>query len=118
MGDTSARHEGDVPLHRVTAHQDHQAGQSYASLLLTLGVYRGRGSTGGTVAQGGGADAPFQLAAQLHPLPDNLGEELDAASYAFGFDKREVQAHAVLARTAGVKPLTRHVRHVFRYRPG
>src|SRR5215212_1120681 len=64
--------------------------------------------------------AAFQVAAQLHALPDNLGEQFYAAPDPLWFHKREVEPHVVLAGPwcAPVESLTRHVGDVPGYRAG
>src|SRR5215204_390928 len=55
--------------------------------------------------------AAFQVAPELHALPDHLGEQLYAAPDPLWFHEREVEPHVVLARSRGapVEPLARHV---------
>src|SRR5215211_2159715 len=55
--------------------------------------------------------AAFQVAAQLHALPDHLGEQLYAAPDPLWFHKREVEPHIVLTRSRSttVESLARHV---------
>src|SRR5215216_186008 len=64
--------------------------------------------------------AAFQVAAQLHALPDHLGEQLYAAPDPLWFHKREVEPHVVLARPSGapVESLARHVGYVPGYGAG
>src|SRR5215212_5056164 len=85
-----------------------------------------RATTGLTVRDDGraGADAPvraaFQVATQLHALPDHLGEQLYAATDPLRLHKREVEPYVVLARPrrAPIEPLARHVRDVPGYGAG
>src|SRR4028118_1159444 len=105
------REEGDVALHRVSAAQNRQARHE------TLTV-RADGRAG--VVYGAHVGAAFQVAAQLHALPDHLREQLYAATDPLRLHEREVESHVVLARPwgAAVEPLSRHVGDVPRYGPG
>src|SRR5919205_167174 len=100
MLDAAARDEGDVALHRVSAAQDCQASHG-----LTVRAY---GRAGAPVR------AAFQVAAQLHALPDHLGKQLYAATDTLRLNEREVESHVVLARPwrAPVEPFARNVRDV------
>src|SRR5215204_1502917 len=73
-------------------------------------AYRAAGVYGAFLA----VRAAFQVAAQLHALPDHLGEQLYAAPNPLWLHKREVEPHIVLARprSAPVESLARHVGHV------
>src|SRR5215203_2800013 len=64
--------------------------------------------------------AAFQVAAQLHALPDHLGEQLYAATNPLRFHKREVEPHVVLPRPCrpSVESLARYVGDVPRYGAG
>src|SRR3712207_4554735 len=100
--DPAPGHQGDVPLHRGPTTQDDQARQSVPLPVRTDGRARG-------AAARGSLRAALQVAAELHALADNLGQELYAAPDPLGLHKREVQPHVVLARPSGVEALTRHV---------
>src|SRR5215213_4463861 len=77
--DAAARDEGHVALHGVSAAQDCQACHG-----LSVRAY-------------GRADAPvraaFQVAPQLHALPDHLREQLYAAPDPLRLHEREVEPH-------------------------
>src|SRR5829696_4592344 len=60
-------------------------------LLLPPPTCRG-GGRGGVC---GVFHAPLQVAPELHPLPDHLGEDLYSAPDLLGLDEREVEAHTV-----------------------
>src|SRR5918994_884674 len=64
--------------------------------------------------------AAFQVAPELHALPDHLGEQLYAAPDSLRFHKREVEPHVVLARprSAPVESLAGHVGDVPGYGAG
>src|SRR5215211_2359110 len=64
--------------------------------------------------------AAFQVAAQLHALPDHLGEQLYAAPDPLRLHKREVEPHVVLTRPrcAPVESLAGYVGHVPGYGTG
>src|SRR5215204_7051063 len=106
-----ARDQRDVTFHRMAAPQDNQAGQSYP-FLPPPGARRG-----GCGGARGAPHAPLQVAPELHPLPDHLREALDAPPDLLGLNEREVEAHAVLACSARVEALTRHISDVLGYCP-
>src|SRR5919107_222490 len=64
--------------------------------------------------------AAFQVTAQLHALPDHLGEQLYAASDPLWLHEREVEPHVVFPQTRGapVESFARHVGHVPGYGAG
>src|SRR5918994_1053112 len=64
--------------------------------------------------------AAFQVAPELHALPDHLGEQLYAAPDPLWLHEREVEPHVVLAhpRSAPVESLARHVGDVPGYGAG
>src|SRR5829696_7063427 len=64
--------------------------------------------------------AAFQVAPELHALPDHLGEQLYAAPDLLGFHKREVEPHIVLARplSTTVESLAWHVGDIPGYGAG
>src|SRR5918992_1287749 len=80
--------------------------------------FRARGEAGGAGAPPRAAlRTAFQVAAELHALAHDLGEQLDAAPYPLGLDEGEVQPHVVLAGLPGVEALARHVGDVARDGP-
>src|ERR687896_1590384 len=89
-------HQGDVPLHRGPAAQDDQARQSAPLPVRADGGVRG-------AAARGSLRAALQVAAELHALTDDLGQELYAAPDPPGRDEREVQPHVILARPSRVE---------------